>query len=110
MILQILVFLHGPLILLECLLCFLLLSFEVVRKPVSRVPMVFIISRDVNVVVICEGGQVLRVEDGVEVLVLFPHRFVSGETSPVVKSISFVDFQFAPGMSAWKCNCFDIFD
>ena len=110
MILQILVFLHGPLILLECLLCFLLLSFEVVRKPVSRVPMVFIISRDVNVVVICEGGQVLRVEDGVEVLVLFPHRFVAGETSPVVKSISFVDYQFAPGTSAWKCNCFDIFD
>ena len=65
----------------------LLLELLIIRKQMSQVPMVFIISRGVNVVVICKGGEVLQVEDRVAVSVLAPHGFVAGETSPVVESI-----------------------
>ena len=110
MILQILVLLPEMLFLFVWLHRFLLLSFEVVRKPMSRVPMVFIISRGVDVVVVHEEGEVLQVEDGIAVLVLFPHRFITCEASPVIKLVSFVDYKFAPWVPAWKGNCFDIFD
>ena len=52
-----------------------------------------------DVVVVREGGEVLRVEYRVAVSVLFPHRFVASETSPVIKSVSSVDDQFTPEMS-----------
>ena len=46
--------------------------------------MVFIISIGVDVVVVCEGGEVLRVEYSISVSVLFPHNFAARETSPLV--------------------------
>lgn len=61
--------------------------------------MVFIISIGVDVVVVCEGGEVLRVEYSISVSVLFPHDFATSETSPLVESVSFVDYQFAPEVS-----------
>ena len=67
--------------------------------------MVYIISRGLDVVVVHQGGEV---ENGILVSVLFPHGFVAGETSPMIKLVSFVDNQFGPGMSAWQG--FDIFD
>ena len=61
--------------------------------------MVFIISVGVDVVVVCEGGEVLRVEYSISVSVLFPHNFAARETSPLVESVPFVDYQFAPEVS-----------
>ena len=61
--------------------------------------MVFIISVGVDVVVVCEGGEVLRIEYSISVSVLFPHDFATSETSPLVESVSFVDYQFAPEVS-----------
>jgi hypothetical protein len=63
------------------------------------VPMVFIISVGVDVVVVCEGGEVLRIEYSITVSVLFPHDFATGETSPLVESVPLVDHQFAPEVS-----------
>ena len=68
----------------------------------------FVISGGVDVVVVPQGGEVLQVQDRVAVSVPSPHGFVAGETSPMIKSVSFVDNQFGPGMSAWQG--FDIFD
>jgi hypothetical protein len=50
----------------------------------------FVISRGVDVVVVGEGGEVLRVEYRVSVSVLFPHELVAGYASPEVESVSFV--------------------
>ena len=66
--------------------------------------MVYIISRGVGVVAVCEGGEELWVENRVSVSILFPHRFVACKTSPVVKSVPFVDYQLAPEMSIWQCE------
>ena len=64
--------------------------------------MMYIISRGVDVVVVRQGGEVLRVENGVLVSILFPHGFVAGETSPMIEPVPFVDYQFAPEMSVWQ--------
>ena len=61
--------------------------------------MVFIISVGVDVVVVCEGGEVLRIEYSISVSVLFPHDFATSETSPLVESVPLVDYQFAPEVS-----------
>ena len=60
-----------------------------------------------DVVVVREGGEVLRVEYRVAVSVLSPHRFVSGETSPVIESVSFVDDKFAPEIKHGRILNFD---
>jgi hypothetical protein len=63
------------------------------------VPMVLIISVGVDIVVVCEGGEVLRIEYSISVSVLFPHDFTTSETSPLVESVPLVDYQFAPEVS-----------
>ena len=82
----------------------------VARIQVGRVPVMFIISSGVDVVVVRQRGEVLRVQDGVAVSVLSPHRLMAGETSPNFESIWLVDDQFAPLMFAWQGDCFKIFD
>ena len=61
---------------------FLVPRLVVARIQVGRMPVMFIISGGVDVVVVRQRGEVLRVHDGVAVLVLSPHRLVTGETSP----------------------------
>ena len=72
--------------------------------------MVFIISVGVDVVVVCEGGEVLRIEYSITVSVLFSHDFATGETSPLVESVPLVDYQFAPEMSIRQFDIFHILD
>ena len=82
----------------------------IARIQVGRVPVMFIISSGVDVVVVRQGGEVLRVQDGIAVSVLFPHGLVACETSPKFESILLVDDQFAPVIIAWQCDCFKVFD
>ena len=77
---------------------------------VGRVPVMFINSGGVDVVVVRQQGEVLRVQDGIAVSVLFSHGLVAGEASPEFESILLVDDQFAPLMFAWQGDCFKIFD
>ena len=72
----------------------------VARIQVGRVPVVFIISGGVDVVVVRQRGEVLRVQDGIAVSVFSPHWLVAGEASPEFESILLVDDQFAPLMFA----------
>ena len=72
----------------------------------GRVPMMFVVSRGVDVAVLREGAEVLWVKDGVAVSVYLSHRFVASETSPVIKSIFFVDYEFVPEMSFGKVMIF----
>ena len=88
-----------------------LVPWEVVaRIQVGRVPVMFIISSGVDVVVVRQRGEVLRVQDGIAVSVLSPHRLLAGETSPYFESILLVDDQFAPLVFVWQCDCFKVFD
>ena len=82
----------------------------VARIQVGRVPVMFIISGGVDVVVVRQRGEVLRVQDGIAVSVLFPHELVAGEASPELESILLVDDQFAPLMFAWQGDCFQVFN
>ena len=77
---------------------------------VGRVPVMFINSGGVDVVVVRQQGEVLRVQDGIAVSVLSPHGLMAGEASPEFESILLVDDQFAPLMFAWQGDCFKIFD
>ena len=63
--------------------------------------MVFVIPLGLDVVVVCEGGEILRIEYSVAMSVLFPHDFTASETSPLVESVPLVDYQFAPEVSVW---------
>ncbi len=85
-----------------------LLDFVVVEDvghAVRVVSVVLIISRGGDVEVIDEEVGVLWVEDGVEFAVLFAHRLVTCEASPVIESVSFVDDNFLPRVSTWKFDC-----
>jgi hypothetical protein len=62
----------------------------------------FVISRGVDVVVVGEGGEVLRVEYSVSVSVLFSHWLMASYTSPEVESVSSVQYKFSPEMSVGK--------
>ena len=68
----------------------------VARIQVGRMPVMFIISGGVDVVVVRQRGEVLRVQDGVALSVLSLHGLITGKTSPQFESILFVDDQFAP--------------
>ena len=63
----------------------------VARIQVGRVPVMFIISGGVDVVVVRQRGEVLRVQDGIAVSVLSPHGLMAGETSPKFESILLVN-------------------
>ena len=63
----------------------------VARIQVGRVPRVFIVSGGVDVVVVRQRGEVLRVQDGVAVSVLSPHGLMAGEASPEFESILLVN-------------------
>ena len=63
----------------------------VARIQVGRVPVMFIISGGVDVVVVRQRGEVLRVQDGVAVSVLSPHGLMAGEASPEFESILLVN-------------------
>ena len=63
----------------------------VARIQVGRVPVVFIISGGVDVVVVRQRGEVLRVQDGVAVSVLSPHGLMAGEASIEFESILLVN-------------------
>ena len=92
-------------------LLFLPLPLQVLsRVHMGGVPMVFIISVGVDVVVVCEGGEVLRIEYSISVPVLFPHDLATSETSPLVESVSLVDYQFAPEVSVSQFDIFHILD
>ena len=69
---------------------FLVPWLMVARIQVGQVPKMFIISGGVDVVVVCQRGEVLRVQDGIVVSVLSPHRLAAGETFPCFESILFV--------------------
>ena len=58
---------------------------------VGRVPVMFVISGGVDVVVVRPRGEVLRVQDGIEVSVLSPHGLMAGEASPEFESILLVN-------------------
>ena len=85
------------------------LYFRLVIRDVSHamsvVSVVLIISWGGDVEVVDEEVCVLRVEDGVEVAVLFAHRFVACQASPVIESVPFVDDNFLHRVSAWKFDC-----
>ena len=87
---------------------FLVPRLVVARTQVGRVPVMFIISGGVDVVVVRQQGEVLRVQDGVAVSVFFPHRLVTSKASPYFESILFVNDQFAPVVVAWQGDCFEI--
>ena len=63
----------------------------VARIQVGRVPVMFIISGGVDVVVVRQQGEVLRVQDGIAVSVLSPHGLMAGEASPEFESILLVN-------------------
>ena len=68
-----------------------LVPWEVVaRIQVGRVPVMFIISGGVDVVVVRQRGEVLRVQDRIAVSVLSPHGLMAGEASPEFESILLV--------------------
>ena len=72
-------------------LLFLVPREVVARVQVGRVPVMFIISSGVDVVVVRQWGEVLRVQDGIAVSVLSPHGLMAGEASPEFESILLVN-------------------
>ena len=99
MILQTFCLLLGLLMLVNRLSCPSLPCQVFPCVHMSGVPMVFVISLGLDVVVVCEGGEILWIEYSITVSVLFPHDFAAGETSPLVESVPLVDYQFAPEVS-----------
>ena len=65
-----------------------------VSHAMSIVSVVAVVSWGGDVEVVDEEVSVLRVEDGVEVAVLFAHWFVARQASPVIESVPFVDDNF----------------
>ena len=73
-----------------------------VSHAMSIMSVIAVVSWGGDVEVVDEEVSVLRVEDGVEVAVLFAHWLVARQASPVIESVPFVDDNFLHWVSVWK--------